>query len=237
MDWNEVIAIATVVSMVAYIVTAMYIRAELKALDKDRYLTVTSQMFSIWQTHEFMREQLWLLHELKETSWDEFVRAHRGDRGEAAFHHVGAFYDRIGTLVRLGFVRAEEILPTLGGYAIYVWQKIQPLVHEARRREHSTLFQDFERLLPACYECYAPSIRAAAPREGPATTSVRRTTLTELKQRLDRHEPLVLLDVRQPVSVAADPRTLPGAIVLPPQDVEQRHKELPTDREIVAFCA
>jgi hypothetical protein len=44
------------------------------------------------------------------------------------------------------------------------------LVLEARLIENSTLFQDFERMLPRCYECYMPTqplrrdIREAAAR-------------------------------------------------------------------------
>src|SRR5262249_5877365 len=112
--------------MVAFILTALYIRAELKALEKDRYLAVTNQLFAIWQTSEFMDAQLWLLHRLKEQTWPEFIKAHRADKGETAFHRVGSFYDRVGTLVRLGLINEQEILATVGAHAVAVWQKIQP---------------------------------------------------------------------------------------------------------------
>src|SRR5579862_1613833 len=163
MIWNILTAIATLVSMVAYIVTARYIHDELKGLEKDRYLNVTSELFSVWHTIEFMQAQLWLLHRMQETDWHGFVAAHRADDGEVAFHRVGAFYDRVGTLVRLGLINEQEILPIIGGWAISVWQKIAPLVEEARRIENSTLFSDFERMLPSCYECYVPSLGLGTP--------------------------------------------------------------------------
>src|ERR1700722_5064114 len=114
--WTMVTAIATVVSMVAYIITALYIRAELKALDKDRYLTVTSELFKIWMDPEFMKGKSWLFYKMPETDWHEFVLNHRGDYGEMAFQRVGAFYDRIGTLVRLKLINEMEILSTVGGF-------------------------------------------------------------------------------------------------------------------------
>jgi hypothetical protein len=49
------------------------------------------------------------------------------------------------------------VLDTVAGLAIAVWQKIGPLVLEARLIENSTLFQDYERMLPRCYECYVPT--------------------------------------------------------------------------------
>jgi hypothetical protein len=241
-DWNAVTAIATVVSMVAYVVTALYIRAQLKAVDKDRYLEVTNQLFAIWETREFMEAQLWLLHRLRETTWQDFVKAHRAEAGEAAFHRVGSFYDRVGTLIRLGVIPKEEILATVGALAIAVWQRIGPLALEARRLEHSTLFADFERMLPACYECYVP---AAGPGstvrpfslEQSAAPAVPKVRPAEVLRRLERGEPLTLLDVRPAAQVAAEPRRLPGAIVMPANEVERRRTEVPPEREVVVYCA
>ena len=158
MYWDAVTSIATTVSMIAFILTAIYIRDELKGQQKDRYLAITSDLYSVWQSRDFMEMQLWLIHRLEETTWKEFVAKHRSDFGEIAFHRVGSFYDRVGTLVRLGFVDDREILSTIGGYAIAVWNKIEPLVLEARGIENSDLFTNFERILPVCRECYVPTL-------------------------------------------------------------------------------
>src|SRR2546422_625828 len=149
MIWTVITALCTFISALAYVVTALYIRRQLKAIDKDRYLNITNQMFMIWQSSEFMDAQLWLLHRLRETTWESFIAKHRGDRGEAAFHRVGSFYDRLGTLIRLKLVDEQEILSTVAPYAIATWDKIEPIVRETRRLENSVLFDDFERLLPA----------------------------------------------------------------------------------------
>jgi hypothetical protein len=242
MPWDAITSIATVISMIAFVLTALYIRAELKALDKDRYLAITSELFSIWQSKEFMESQLWLVHRLQETTWPEFVRAHRADVGETAFHRIGSFYNRVGTLVRLRLVNKDEILVTIGPHAIAVWQKIRGLVEEARRIESSALFADFEGLLPSCLECYVPSLgpqgqvrpfALTQPEQRPAT----RIGLTELQQRLDHGEALTLVDVRQSAQVDGDPRTLPNAVWLPPQEAMQRADELPRDRELIVYCA
>jgi hypothetical protein len=243
--WDAVTAIASVISMVAFVLTALYIRGELKAIEQDRYLAVTNQLFEIWETKEFMDAQLWLLHRLEQNTWQEFVQAHRADTGEAAFHRVGSFYDRVGTLVRLGFVNDKEILSTIGGHAIAVWRKIEPLVREARSMEHSTLFSDFERLLPSCYECYLPTLQPgtqpkpasptpASPAPSPALP---RITPAELQRRLQQGDQVILLDVRPAVQVTREPRTLPHAIVMPPDNVQDHYTELPTNQELVVYCA
>jgi hypothetical protein len=230
--------IATLVSTAAYIVTALYIRAELKGLEKDRYLTATGELFAIFQSREFMEAQLWLLHRLQETDWHSFVQTHRADTGEMAFHRVGSFYDRVGVMVRMGLINEKEILTTMGGYAIAVWEKIGPLVHEARQMENSALFADFERMLPACRECYVPNLNATTPVHPFALPQpIARVRPVEVKRRLERGDRFTLLDVRRADQMTQDNRILPRATLMPPDAVSSRYAELPPDREVVVYCA
>ena len=238
MFWDAVTAISSTVSMVAFILTAIYLRDQLKGQQRDRYLHVTNDLYTTWQARDFMEAQLWLVHKLQESSWGEFVARHRGDYGEIAFHRVGSFYDRVGTLVRMGFVDGPEILSTVGGHAIAVWDKIEPLVREARALEHSELFDDFERLLPACRECYVPKLGGEA-RVAPFALEqpVARIGPAALKRRLDAGDRPILLDVRQPAQVAQDGRSLPHAVHIPPDELMARYDELPAGREAVVLCA
>ena len=57
---------------------------------------------------------------------------------------------------------------------------------------------------------------------------------TELKQRLDRREDLVLLDVREPEEMAR--ARLPGALRIPLREILGRIQELDPRKEIVVFC-
>jgi hypothetical protein len=122
-------------------------------------VTATSSTFNIWENDDFQRAQQWVLYEMSERTWREFVAAHRGKYGERAFNRVGAFYNRIGYLVTRHLLGGNDQLEldTVAGTAIAIWKKIEPLVLEARLIENSTLFQDFQRMLPECYSCYVPS--------------------------------------------------------------------------------
>jgi hypothetical protein len=249
MDWNELIAIATVIgtffSMCALVTTAVYVVAVVRAYERDSYLGVTSELFGIFQTPEFMAAQFWLIYKLDSRTWPEFVKGHSNDLGQSSFHRVGTFYDRVGTLLRRKLITPDDILPTVGPYAIAVWNKIEPLVHEARRLENSTLFIDFEKMLPDCYECYVPNLATESVRpfelqqpRPPAQKPVdERITPEEVLRLQGQGAPLLLLDVRQPSNISSDPRTLPDAVVIPPAQIEQRFAELPRDKEIVAYCA
>lgn len=59
-------------------------------------------------------------------------------------------------------------------------------------------------------------------------------TPQELKARLDRKEPLVLLDVRQ--DWERELCRLPGATHIPIEEIEFRTAELNPEEEIVVFC-
>ena len=242
LNWDAITAIATVISMFAFVATALYIRAELRAQEKDRFLNITNELFTVWQSREFMEAQLWLLHRLESATWSEFVEAHRADFGEMAFHRVGSFYDRVGTLVRLGMVDEAEILSTIAPHAIGVWQKIEPLVREARRIENSVLFDDFERLLPACHECYVPKLGKGGKVRPFALIQAdriapERIAPEEVRAMVARGEAVTPLDTRWPAQVAKQPAMPSGAVHISAEEVEQRLGELPKERTVIVYCA
>jgi membrane protein DedA with SNARE-associated domain/rhodanese-related sulfurtransferase len=66
---------------------------------------------------------------------------------------------------------------------------------------------------------------------------IARITPDELKHLLDAgHEPVVV-DLRQPLDRQANPYSIPGALWMAVEDLEQRHHEIPRDRDVILFCA
>ena len=63
-----------------------------------------------------------------------------------------------------------------------------------------------------------------------------RISASELKQKLDAGEAVTIIDLRHPLDLLPDPRTLPGAIRISPEELESRHGEITRDGEIVLFC-
>ena len=63
-----------------------------------------------------------------------------------------------------------------------------------------------------------------------------RITPEELKAKLDSGEPVTIVDLRHPLDFLPYPQVLPGAIRLSPSDIEQRHNEIPRDREVILYC-
>ena len=63
-----------------------------------------------------------------------------------------------------------------------------------------------------------------------------RITPDELKHKLESGENVVIVDLRHPLDVLSNPRTLPGALQISPEELESRHGEITRDGEIVLFC-
>jgi rhodanese-related sulfurtransferase len=63
-------------------------------------------------------------------------------------------------------------------------------------------------------------------------------TVTQLKDRLERKDNLVILDVRTKQEYESETGHLPGAILIPVQDLEKRYHQLDSlkNKEIVAYC-
>ncbi len=160
LDWQLIAEVATTVSTVAFAASAIVVVMQLRQAARERYFSVTAHLFEIWQSPEFQHDQLFLLHKLAQPTWEEFCALGRGEHPERALHRVGGYYDRVGNLVRHGLIRKDDILPTIGGNAVAVWYRIEPLVKELRLRENAVLFENYESLLPECRECYVPGVES-----------------------------------------------------------------------------
>ena len=53
---------------------------------------------------------------------------------------------------------------------------------------------------------------------------------------MDRGDSLYIIDLRHPLDVLPDPRILPGAVRLLPNELLTRNAEIPRDRDVVLYC-
>ncbi|HSB81079.1 MAG TPA: rhodanese-like domain-containing protein [Candidatus Methylomirabilis sp.] len=64
-----------------------------------------------------------------------------------------------------------------------------------------------------------------------------RITPEELNQKLEAGDEVMIVDLRHPLELEADPVVIPGAIRVSAEDVEQRRLTIPQDREVVLYCS
>ncbi len=58
----------------------------------------------------------------------------------------------------------------------------------------------------------------------------------KLKLRLDSAEPITVVDLRHPLDFLSDPRAIPGALRISPDEISRRQAEIPRDRDVVLYC-
>lgn len=65
--------------------------------------------------------------------------------------------------------------------------------------------------------------------------AVARITPVELREKLEAGEEIVVVDVRSALESQED--SVPGALRIPLEDLEERHVDIPRDRDIILFCS
>jgi rhodanese-related sulfurtransferase len=63
-----------------------------------------------------------------------------------------------------------------------------------------------------------------------------RITPDELRALIEGGQNPFIVDLRHPLDMLTDPRVIPGAIRLTPDQLTARHNEIPRDREIILYC-
>ncbi|HZS38912.1 MAG TPA: VTT domain-containing protein [Polyangia bacterium] len=59
----------------------------------------------------------------------------------------------------------------------------------------------------------------------------------ELKRALDAGEAVVIVDLRHAHELTSEPRTIPGALRITAEELDERHHEIPAGREIILYCS
>lgn len=66
--------------------------------------------------------------------------------------------------------------------------------------------------------------------------SIARITPEEVRELIDEGQKPYIVDLRHPVDMLTDPRVIPGAIRMTPDELCSRQNEIPRDREIILYC-
>jgi rhodanese-related sulfurtransferase len=55
--------------------------------------------------------------------------------------------------------------------------------------------------------------------------------------KLTAGENISIVDLRQPMDLEAFPQMIPGALRIAMEEIEDRHGEIPRDRDVVLYCS
>jgi len=87
-------------------------------------------------------------------------------------------------------------------------------------------------IIPASYIGFKHRQRRKFIRE----ISTERIAPEELLKRIEAGEQVTIVDLRHPLESLLDHTVLPNAIRILPEELEQKHHEIPRDREVVLYC-
>ncbi len=69
------------------------------------------------------------------------------------------------------------------------------------------------------------------------TLRIARIGQDELKRDLDTGNPVLIVDLRTELDVAAAPFVIPGALRIAAEELERRHHDIPRDRDVIVYCS
>jgi membrane protein DedA with SNARE-associated domain len=66
---------------------------------------------------------------------------------------------------------------------------------------------------------------------------IARISPKELMDKLTAGDEVSIVDLRQPIDVVAFPQMIPGALRMALEEIEDRHGEIPRDRDVILYCS
>jgi rhodanese-related sulfurtransferase len=82
-----------------------------------------------------------------------------------------------------------------------------------------------------------PETTASSQAKGQPAADINFITAEELKAKVDKNEPVTIVDLRGPTVYAEATKTIKGSIHTKVRRVDHRLRDLPRDREVVLYCA
>ena len=87
--------------------------------------------------------------------------------------------------------------------------------------------------LPRPPHLEAAQVPPAGPRDAPRALRIER----DARRCGDRrHKPPFIVDLRHPLDYLPDPRVLPGALRIGPNELKQHSEIIPRDRDVILYC-
>jgi hypothetical protein len=126
MNW---MLLATVGSMLAFWVTALFILYQIRHMAVTRNVEVTMRMFE-WAESNRMREAMrWVNNAFDYAAFRNQPDAERSDFPGLLI----AFFEQAGIMIEKRFVNEDVVLDNLGLDALRVWARLKPLVEQTRQ--------------------------------------------------------------------------------------------------------
>jgi hypothetical protein len=112
------------------------------------------RLYATWNSLEFQRA----FHTVYWADFHDYDSALAITGGERhLWTYLFSFYDQVGVLLRRGLIEFDLVDDLLGNSTRQLWEKVVPVIHEARERSDPRLYEHFEFLYDEMTRRTAPA--------------------------------------------------------------------------------
>jgi hypothetical protein len=135
-------AVSVVIAAASVIAASVYYSFQIRNQMRLRRADLLLRLYATWDSLDF-QEAFHRLYWGEYSNYDSFLEHVEGQRHVGTY--VATFYDQIGALLRRGLIDYDLVDDLLGNSAIQLWEKIAPIILEARvRSDDPRLYEHFE---------------------------------------------------------------------------------------------
>jgi hypothetical protein len=140
----SITAVSLVIAAASVVAASIYYSFQIRNQTRVRRADLVMRLYATWDSLEF-QEAFHTVYWAEFHDYDSAIEVLAGRR------HVGtylfSFFDQIGVLLRRDLIDFDLVDDLLGNSARQLWEKIEPVIKEARERsDDPRLYESFEYL-------------------------------------------------------------------------------------------
>lgn len=140
----DISTLSIVIAASGVTAASIYYRLQIRSQTRVRQTDLLMRLYSTWDSLEF--QEAWhRIYWMEFKDYDEAVSKLGGKRHIASY--VLYFYDEVGALLREKLIDISLSDRLLGNSVRQMWEKVKPVIHEARERSSDPrIYEHFEYL-------------------------------------------------------------------------------------------
>ena len=135
--------ISIVIAAASVVVASTFYSFQIRNQLRVRKTDLVMRLYSTWDSLEFQRA----FHHVYWADFHDYDSAMAITGGERqVWTYLLSFYDQVGVLLRRHLIEFDMVDDLLGNSTRQLWEKVVPMIREARERYDPRLYEHFEYL-------------------------------------------------------------------------------------------
>jgi hypothetical protein len=136
-----VAGVSIVIAAASVVVASTFYSFQIRNQVRVRKIDLVMRLYATWDSLEFQRA----FHTVYWADFDDYDSAMAITGGERQlWTYLLSFYDQVGVLLRRRLIEFDMVDDLLGNSTRQLWEKVAPMIREARERYDPRLYEHFE---------------------------------------------------------------------------------------------